>query len=90
MKATKKSSQEGDIAFPSPPSDGVSSICCNGYNNANTNLAVVTAWDNTVSNFLVYHIHSDNKHSSMNTGQLLRASNKTEWRVHVQSGTLQH
>lgn len=53
---TKRSSQETDVKFNSPPSDSISSISCNGHNNSNTNLVVATSWDSTVS---CYEIQSN-------------------------------
>jgi hypothetical protein len=49
MNMQKKSSQESDVKFPNPPSDGISSISCNGSATQPTNMVIATAWDNTVS-----------------------------------------
>jgi mRNA export factor len=69
LQAAKKNSQEYDMRFPSPPGDGVSSISVNGYNNAPTNLAIVTSWDNTVN---CYEIQSNNQgqHNIVPQGQI--------------------
>lgn len=49
MAALKKSTQEGDIKFPNPPQDGISSISVNGSEQVNTTMVIATSWDNTVS-----------------------------------------
>lgn len=47
--AVKKSSQEGDLKFPNPPSDSISSLAVNGNAQTPTNMVIATSWDNTVS-----------------------------------------
>lgn len=47
--AAKKVNQDIDSIFPSPPSDGISSIALNGNLNQATNIAVLTSWDNSVN-----------------------------------------
>ena len=48
MNAPKKSSQEGDIKFPNPPQDGISSLSVNGNEQSPTNMVIATSWDNSV------------------------------------------
>mmetsp|Transcript_123050 Transcript_123050/g.241364 ORF Transcript_123050/g.241364 Transcript_123050/m.241364 type:complete len:364 (+) Transcript_123050:27-1118(+) len=49
MNAPKKSSQEGDIKFPNPPQDGISSLSVNGNEQSPTNMVIATSWDNSVN-----------------------------------------
>lgn len=58
MLGKARSTQETDQKFPSPPSDGISSLSLNGYSNQQTNVCVATSWDNTVS---FYEIQTQNK-----------------------------
>ena len=57
MNQLKKTAQEGDLKFPNPPSDSISSITPNGNgNNQNTNMLIATSWDNTVLIIIIFAI----------------------------------
>ena len=48
MANVKKYSQDQDVAFPNPPSDGISSISINGSQSTQSNMVIAGSWDNGV------------------------------------------
>ena len=48
MMAAKKNNQEGDITFPNPPSDGISSLSTNGSPSAASTMVVAGCWDSSL------------------------------------------
>ena len=49
----KAHTQDKDVRFPSPPSDGISSLSMNGSNQTNSTVLTAGCWDNSV-----YKLHS--------------------------------
>lgn len=55
--APKKDPQVNDKQFPSPPSDSISCIDCNGNAQTNSTVVVAGSWDNTVSCYEVQYMN---------------------------------
>jgi len=62
----KKHTQDGDIPFPNPPGDGVTSLAMNGTLQSQSTMAIAGSWDNGVSDGppLLVHCAANTSHRS--------------------------
>ena len=62
MSIPKRNTQDKDITFPNPPSDGISTISVNGTISTASNMVIAGSWDNNVGFSTIYMIRMITDH----------------------------